>query len=512
MLLPLPTPDEMATWDHETINTIGIPGVTLMESASREAVSVLLEEYGPVHNKEIFCFAGSGNNGGDTFAMARQLQDLGADVTVFHTKPKKQYRGESRTNLLWAQKLGVPLNHLGAMDISALSQPDILIDGLLGTGFQGELRHDTLQLIRTINKLGERAFVLSVDIPSGLSGLTGTPQPEAVIADVTTTFQAAKLGLAMPGAMRYAGMIHVRPIGIPNQVQNDHPVRNHLISRNIMSMLPQPAHDMHKGKAGHVLIIGGSEGLTGAPHLAALGALRSGAGLVTIACPGGLADQIKANVPDIMLMPLGSKTTWDTPMAKTILNEIDRFDAFVVGPGIGRAMKTLAFLKAFIANCPAHVVLDADGLYGLAQAQSLIPSLPSTTVLTPHPGEMARLSGVSNNDIQKDRLTAATTFAEQCEATLVLKGAGTLVVDDEMTCISPFSEPNLAVGGSGDVLSGVIASLMARGLEPLDAACLGVFWHGLAGRKLKEEFPLRGNFASEIAQALPVAAKEHTIC
>ncbi|MDC0335525.1 NAD(P)H-hydrate dehydratase [Pseudodesulfovibrio sp.] len=512
MFLPLPTPQEMATWDRETIETIGIPGVTLMEAASRECVDVLLEEYGPVDGREIFCFAGSGNNGGDAFAMARHLIDLGADVTVFHTKPKKQHRGETRTNLLWAQKLDVPLRHLASLDIATLPQPDIIIDGLLGTGFESELRDEYLSLIQAINRMGERAFVLAVDIPSGLNGLTGQPQPDAIVADVTVTLQAAKLGLAMPGVNRFAGMLHIRSIGIPNRVQLDNPIRNHLISRDIMSHIPGPPHDMHKGNAGHVLIVGGSEGLTGAPHLAALGALRSGAGLVTIACPGGLANQVKSNAPDIMALPLGDGTEWTPNMVNILLKTVERFDAVVVGPGMGRSAKTVDFLRLFITECPAQMVVDADGLYGLAHYPELLAELPESTVLTPHPGEMATLLRLKNSQIQADRLHAATLFVEQSDATLVLKGAGTLVADRTMTCISPFSEPNLAVGGSGDVLTGVIASLMARGVTPRNAACLGVYWHGLTGRLLRDEFPMRGNLASEIAKTLPHAAKEYTSC
>jgi len=510
MLLPLPTPKEMAVWDRETIDTVGIPGLTLMESASREAVDVLLDEYGPVDGAEIACFAGSGNNGGDAFAMARQLLDLGADVTVYHTRPKKLYRGEARTNLLLAQKLDVPLKHLASLDANAIPQPDIVIDGLLGTGFEGQLREDALDIIRVINRMGRHAFVLSVDIPSGLSGLTGLPQPEAVMADVTVTFQAPKLGLAMPGASRHTGLLHVRPIGIPGMVQENHPASHHLICGDCMDLIPQPAHAMHKGTAGHVLVIGGSRGLTGAPHLAALGALRSGAGLVTIACPGGLADAIKAGSPDIMTMPLGSGDAWEQAMVNPLLAEAERFGAIVLGPGMGRASATIEFLRGFLPNCPDNVILDADGLYGLARFPELLESLPETTILTPHPGEMATLMRVSNGDIQSDRLGVAKSMTDRTDATLVLKGAGTVVADTTAVCLSPFSEPNLAVGGSGDVLSGVIGSLLARGLEPLAAACTGVYWHGLAGRLLNEDFPLRGNLASEIAHALPKAAKHHT--
>jgi NAD(P)H-hydrate epimerase len=510
MLLPLPTPAEMAVWDRETIHTVGIPGVTLMESASREAVNVLLEEYGDVDGAIIYCFAGSGNNGGDAFAMARSLADLGAEVTVFHTRPKKAYRGETRANLLWAQKLGIRLVHLAGANLDGLPQPDVVVDGLLGTGFQGTLREDILNLVRTVNRLGERAFVLAVDIPSGLNGLTGRAQPEAVKADATATFQSPKLGLIMPEALPFTGALHVCPIGIPLKVQADNPVRHHLITGAVMETLPAPARDMHKGTAGHVLVVGGSVGLTGAPHLAALAALRSGAGLATLACPAGLADTVKAGSPDVMTLPLGTGTAWTSDMAAEVRKELERFDAVVLGPGLGRAPETKAFALELIGSCELPMVLDADALFALAASPEHLRALPELSVLTPHPGEMARLLGVSIAEIQADRLGAADRFLAACETTLVLKGAATLVADRDTTCVSPFAEPNLSVGGSGDVLSGVIGTLLAGGLTPLHAACTGVFWHGLAGRALNHEFPVRGNLASEIANTLPRAAAAFT--
>jgi len=510
MLLPLPTPAEMAVWDRETIHTIGIPGVTLMESAAREAVNVLLEEFGTVDGATVHCFAGSGNNGGDAFAVARHLADLGAEVTVFHTRPKRGYRGETRTNLLWARKLGIPLIHLAGVNLDALPCPDIVVDGLLGTGFQGVLREDVLVLVRTVNRLGERAFVLAVDIPSGLNGLTGRAQPDAVRADATATFQSPKLGLVMPEAKPYTGTLHVCPIGIPLKIQEDNPVRHHLITGGVMDALPAPARDMHKGTAGHVLVVGGSFGLTGAPHLAALAALRSGAGLATVACPAGLADAVKAGSPDIMTLPLGSGTAWTRDMAETIKAELHRFDAVVLGPGLGREAETMVCALELLASCEKPMVLDADALFALATFPAHLKSLPERAVLTPHPGEMARLLNVDTAEIQADRMGAADRFLADCDATLVLKGAGTLVADADTTCVSPFAEPNLSVGGSGDVLSGVIGSLLAGGLAPLHAACAGVFWHGLAGRALNNEFPARGNLASEIANMLPRAAASFT--
>ena len=224
MLQPLPTPSEMAEWDRETINS-GIPGMVLMEAASREAFDVLAEEFGPVRGAVVHCFAGSGNNGGDAFALGRQLHEHGAEVTLFHTKQADRYSGDAKANLSWAMGLGVSCVHMDGTDVSRLSQPDIIIDGLLGTGFDGELSPAFLNLVRTINRLGERAFVLSLDIPSGLNGSTGLPCPEAVLADATTTFQAAKLGLAMPGAARFTGALHVRPIGITDAAREKPPAQ-----------------------------------------------------------------------------------------------------------------------------------------------------------------------------------------------------------------------------------------------------------------------------------------------
>jgi NAD(P)H-hydrate epimerase len=500
----------MAVWDRETIHTVGIPGVTLMESAAREAVDVLLDEYGDVNGATVYCLAGSGNNGGDAFAMARSLADLGAEITVFHTRPKSKYRGETRSNLLWAQRLGIPLAHLGGIDFDALPQPDVIVDGLLGTGFQGTLREDALQLVRTVNRLGQRAFVLAVDIPSGLNGLTGRAQPEAVMADATATFQSPKIGLVMPEAKDYTGALHVCPIGIPLKVQEDNPVHHHLITGEVMDSLSAPARDMHKGTAGHILVVGGSFGLTGAPHLAALAGLRSGAGLATVACPAGLADAIKGGSPDLMTLPLGTGVDWSRDMATALKDELDRFDAVILGPGLGRAPEAMTFALDLLDICELPMVLDADALFALASFPEHLQRLPEKTLLTPHPGEMARLLDVDTASVQADRMGAANRLLSRCDATLVLKGAATLVADPDRICVSPFAEPNLSVGGSGDVLSGVIGSLLARGLVPLHAACAGVFWHGLAGRALNQEFPARGNLASEIANMLPHAAAAFT--
>ena len=512
MYLPLPTPSEMSQWDRIAIEDYGLPGFTLMETASREAVAALLDDFGSVDGVEILCVAGGGNNGGDAFAMARHLMDLGADVSVFHAKPKGSYRGEARSHLRLAQKVGVHLKHISAKDLKPSLQPDILIDGLLGTGFEGDLRDEASRMIKAMNRIGEGAFVLSIDIPSGLSGLTGKPQPIAVCADATATFEAAKLGLTLEDAPCFTGSLHVCEIGIPHRIQNNAPPKHWLITPHVMSAVPPPCAAMHKGDAGHVLIVGGSSGMTGAPHLAALGALRSGAGLVTIACPGGLADSVKSGCADLMTLPLGKGSDWNSSLLSFLTEELDRFDAVVVGPGIGREAKTVDFIQSFVAECPAPLVVDADALYAVAQDAAMLDSMHERTILTPHPGEMARLTGLTSSAVQENRLEALELLMKAFRGTLVLKGAKTLVSDGDMNCVSPISAPNLSVGGSGDVLAGMIASLVGRGVPSLDAACAAVYWHGLTGQTLAEEFPARGNLATDIANTLPTAAKEHIEC
>ncbi len=507
MYQPLPTPEEMALWDRKSIREIGVKAETLMENASREALNVLAEELGSLEGRTAYLFAGSGNNGGDAFALARHMQSAGAEVTVFHTKPKKSYRAETRYNLVLAQKLGIPLMHLDKIDPFSLEPADIIVDGLLGTGFKGRLREDMLRLVLALNRLGEMAYVLALDIPSGLNGLTGKADPDAVIADATATFGAAKLGLMQPEAALYTGHVFVCDIGIPRQVREDNPPGQFLISPEIMDILPHPTPNMHKGRAGHVLVVGGSAGLTGAPQLAALAALRSGAGLVTIACPGGLLDRL-CPLPDIMTLPLGQGHDWNADCAEILLEHVERYDSLVLGPGLGRQPQTMNFLRELLKRCVLPMIIDADALFHLASEPAL---LPKGAILTPHPGEMARLTGGKVADIQKNRIDFARDFAMKNKVVLALKGAGTVVAEPSGTAyLCPISAPNLAVAGSGDVLSGMAGTLLAQGLSPLNAACLAVYRHGLCGKILEKDFPARGNLASEIAETIPKALGRQT--
>ena len=510
MFVPLPTPEEMAAWDAFAIEEMGLKGDVLMENAARSALRLLLDAYGPVAGRTALVVAGSGNNGGDGFALARMLADNGARVRVMHTLPRNRYHDHARRHLNLAHDLGVDLVTVSRVNLSRTETPDIVIDALLGTGLTGLLSDKALGLVRFMNLLGEMgAFVLALDTPSGLCGHTGRPLPEAVAAKATATFGAPKLGLVLPEAAPYVGRLEVMDIGLPARVAEAKPVGQYLITDAIMGLLTRSDRLLHKGEAGSVLIVGGSSGLTGAPHLAGLGALRAGAGLVTLACPHGLEPLVKSGRPELMTLPLGHGETWKADMARQVLDELPRFDAVVVGPGLGRSRDSRAFLLELLAGMAKPtkpLILDADGLFHFGSRPEL---LPAGAVLTPHPGEMARLARRDTDAVQSDRVAMAREYAAEHGCHLVLKGPGTVIASpDRIVRVCPLAAPCLAVGGAGDVLAGVMAALLARGFSPLHAASLAVYWHALAGLLLERDHPVRGNLASEIAHTLPQAAKE----
>ena len=512
MFAPLPTPHEMAAWDKAAVD-LGMPELLLMEHAGRAAAAVLAATYGPVEGKSVLLFMGAGNNGGDAACLARLLRDAGADVLVLHTRPLSAYKGVTGQHLRLSRRCGVPFAPATAWSSrfrkTDWARPQIVVDGLLGTGFSGHLREQEASLVKQINslRLEQGAFVLALDIPSGLDGLTGRPCPEAVRADATATFAAAKPGLMMPEAAAFVGSLQVCDIAMPRPVREALPPSCFLMLPAILDQLPQPGLHWHKGRAGHVLVVGGSAGLTGAPHLAALGALRSGAGLVTVAAPEPLAQAAKGSA-DIMSHALGA--TWNAGSASLLADLLGRVDALVLGPGIGRsdgAIEAVAAILALPDRPPT--VIDADALYTLSRRPELAGCVRPGDVLTPHPGEAASIlggAGSSAASVQEDRLKALRALMERAAGVWVLKAAGTLVGRrGGSVALCPVAAPNLAVAGSGDVLAGAIGTLLAQGLEPFMAACCGVYLHARSGELLAEQYPRRGNSASEIADMLPVA-------
>ena len=516
-LSPLPLPEEMRQWDADAA-ALGLSPAMLMENAGHVALDVLLRYVPEVAGKAVWLIMGSGNNGGDAACIARLLADRGARPLLFTTRPSEAATGASGTHLALARANGVrvaPLAELAAA-VSACpgsdsGPPHVIVDGLLGTGFSGTLRPDAQAVIEQVNALSGRipeCFVLAVDIPSGLDATIGKPSPVAVRAHATVSLAAAKPGLVLPEAAPWVGALHVGDIGMPAPVRR--PVRHYLLDGRALTALPAPAPESYKNSFGHVLVLGGAPGLTGAGHLACAGALRAGAGLVSAAAPESALVSIQCGWPEIMTLGLGQRgeTEWPAEIPDALRERLRRATALGVGPGMGRGEDAAAFLAALL-ELPERppAVMDADALVLLARRRELLARLGPDDVLTPHPGEAAALLGTDGAHIQTDRPAALAALCALSRATVVLKGAGTLVGQAEAPVfISPYAVPALAMGGSGDVLAGCIAALLAqsRGQEGagLSAAATGVALHALAGRSLGLRFPRRGCVASELADAL----------
>ena len=510
---PLPTPVEMARWDKAAVK-LGLPEVLLMENASREALHVLEEHVGLLRGKRVLLFMGSGKNGGDAACLARHLNDRGAQVLVLYTRPLGFYKGVTARHLRLARLCGVPFMPVLASERRwpvTWRQPDIVIDGLLGTGFVGQLQDQMRSLVDTINALGEHSFVFALDVPSGLDSLNGLPRPVAVRANATVCFEAAKPGLVLPEAAAYTGRLYIRHIGIPAEIANMHPPSYRLLDASCARVLPPVAPGAHKGNFGHVVVLGGTEGLTGAAHLAALAALRTGCGLVSVAAPGGLCAEIKSATPEMMSFPLGQGTSWKDAVGSGALDAVVSLAAkasvVVAGPGMGRSQEAAEVLSALL-RLPLRppLVLDADALALLAKGLIPLASLNSGDICTPHPGEAGGFLGISARRVQEDRFAVMRDLCELHPALWVLKGSGSLIGQKGLpVLIAPHHVPCLAVGGSGDVLAGSIGSLLAQGYPACLAAAFGVLVHIHAGKLLEAVFPDRGNTASEIAHMLPRA-------
>ena len=534
-LPPLPLPEEMRQWD-EAAFALGLPEVMLMENASRAALRALELCGVPLAGRRVWLFMGSGNNGGDAAALARHLLDAGALPTVWHTRPLGQYKGACGQHVRMARRCGVPVAPVGRCLAAgrANAPPHIVVDGLLGTGFNGELRPEMLQLVRRINALRHEAFVLALDVPSGLDASCGQPRPDAVRAHATVTFEAAKYGLVLPESVPFVGRLLALPIGIPLAVRRTAPCSARLLSGDMLSHLPPFRPQGYKNAYGHVLVVGGAEGLSGAAHLASRAALRAGAGLVSALVPAGNALAVKNGLAEIMVRETPGQADGRWPALpsgnwRLLLDDLSgRVQALVIGPGMGRDEAALALLRALLA-CPQRpaAVLDADALILLAREPELLRNLREQDVLTPHPGEAAALLGMSAAQVQADRPQALRALCELTPACVVLKGAGSLIGQRRNgrlrpVCVSPWDVPALAVGGSGDVLAGCLGALLARraahplesaeGGCPVDAltlAAVGVSWHALAGCSVTESHPARGNLAHELAEALPAAHAAH---
>jgi ADP-dependent NAD(P)H-hydrate dehydratase / NAD(P)H-hydrate epimerase len=478
---------QMREADRRTIDEIGIPSLVLMENAGRQAVAAMEAMYSDLLERQVAVLCGRGNNGGDGFVIARTLIQRGADVAVFLIGRVAEVRGDARVNLEILGRLGLTVVEVAdsqawELHVSEVTDCTLIVDAIFGTGLNAPVSGFIESVIADVNASG--IPVVAIDLPSGLSADSPDPIGPSIDAGLTITIAAPKLPLVLPPGELRAGDIVIADIGIPAGVlDNVDGPRVELLTRGTMRELVTPrSADSHKGDYGRVLLVSGSVGKTGAAHLAALGALRSGAGLVTVATPTSCQPVLAAMAPEYM-----TEALLDGPEGLDI-DEAERVvdmarDVIAIGPGLGQAQATREFVRQVVDRATMPLVVDADGLNAFAgDPDRLTGREGRDIIITPHPGEMARLVGMSTDEVQANRLRVARDFAVSNHLFVVLKGHRTLIATpDGKVFINPTGNPGMATGGTGDVLTGMIAAWLAQLLDPEAACKLAVYLHGLAG-------------------------------
>ena len=511
----LVTSREMREMDRKTIEEFGLPGQLLMENAGRKALDMLFERFPERVSKKIGILVGPGNNGGDGLVMARYLLQMGKKVTTFVLTSRDKIKGDALSNLilletLCQQKKGnhlffIPDNDTFERFKARICRQDLFVDGMLGTGLNTPVRGFFKEVITAVN--ATNCPILSLDIPSGLDADTGMPLGVCIKATATATFGFAKAGLFLGEGRQFSGHLGIMDIGIPDYIATQPPPQLQVTEAPCIAPLfpPRPPHD-HKGNWGHVLIIAGSRGKSGAAILAANAAVAAGTGLVTLGIPQSINDIVETATLEAMTAPLDSAGKAHLTLAALdpLLELSQDKSALALGPGLGTHEETQKLVTALVKESNRPLVLDADGLNCIAHDPSLLKQRKAPTTLTPHPGEMARLTGLSSREIQADRLGVARQFAARYKVILVLKGAGTLTaLPDGTTFFCPTGNPGMASGGMGDVLTGIIAGLTAQGMAPEDAARAGAFLHGRCADFLAQTKGPWGFKASDLITALP---------
>jgi hydroxyethylthiazole kinase-like uncharacterized protein yjeF len=483
------TAAQMREADRVTIEEVGLPSLVLMENAGRQVAAAIEALFPNLGTRRVAVLAGRGNNGGDGFVIARTLLERVVEVPVFVIGSLSEVRGDARHNLEVLGRLGASVVEIAdeqawELHFSEISTCDLIVDAIFGTGLRQALDGMYPTIVGDLN--GSGIPVVSVDVPSGLLADTHEVPGEAVRAMATVTLAAPKICHILPPAQRVCGELVIADIGIPEMILErlEGPYVE-VITRGVMRSVLEPRDpEAHKGEFGRVLIVAGSMGKSGAAHLTAMAALRSGAGLVTVATPRSVQPILAAMAPEYMTIGLPEDED-----GQVTADAIERVlaapaDVIAIGPGLGTGDGVRAFVHGVVDRVGVPIVLDADALnaFGGEHAALLTGRDGHDIIITPHPGEMARLLGITTDEVQADRIKAARTFAEQHQLHVVLKGHRTLVAAPEGSiAINMTGNPGMATGGTGDVLTGVIAGWFGQLLDAEGAARLGVYLHGHAG-------------------------------
>lgn len=504
---------EMQKLDRVMMDDFGLLPEVLMERAGLGVAQVIRENFPPKDYQRVLILCGPGNNGGDGFVCARYLSEMGYQVFISLFSEKKKYKGEAKRNLTLAQKLGLPIKKINNLEtlknIFETFRSELVVDALFGTGLKRPISGLFAEAVEFINTLSSKnqIKVVAIDLPSGISADTGEVLGVAVEAHLTATFECFKHGLLNYPGKAYAGKVIVLPIGYAwtyLERANLLPKSRYLTIEYLGQIYRPRRGYYHKGRSGHLLILAGSKGKSGAGYLTALGALRAGAGLVTLACPESLQPIYASMLPEALTLALPEVNGEPSPKALgIILESLSNKKALAMGPGFGLSDEAFELLKSLLREINLPVVLDADALTLVAKNLPILEECKAPRILTPHPGEAARLLKKETQDILKGRKTSAVELAKLTASIVVLKGPHTLIATPEGgTFYSPFDVPGMAQGGIGDVLTGIIGSLLAQGYSPLESAILGVFLHGSSGEWLAKNLGPQGFTASEVANLL----------
>jgi len=501
---------QMRRIDENAIKSIGVPGVVLMENAGIQVVNQIQKFCDGAFPEHIVIICGKGNNGGDGFVIARHLAGKDVDTSIVLLGDADNLKGDARTNWNICVKSGIDVQEFTEKDESSrifdlIFDADLIIDAIFGTGLSSPVKGFYEDIINLIDE--SEIPVVSVDIPSGLSSDTGAIIGSAINAELTVTFGLPKIGTILFPAAGYCGRLEVVDIGIPQVVELEADYTALMLEeQDFVGILGHRDRNAHKGTFGHLLVIGGSPGKTGAAAMCAQAGLRLGTGLVTAAIPESLNTIMEMKLTEVMTLPLPE--TKDQTIAAAALDPIMEFcyriRALALGPGISTQPETAETVRNLLVQCPVPVVLDADGINALAGHLDILSKRTVPTIITPHPGEMARLMDTSITQIQENRITVANEFAKKYQTIVVLKGARTVIAEPSgRVYINPTGNPGMASGGTGDILTGIIAGALTLGLDPIDAANLGVYLHGLTADLASEELGEASLTAMDIHDFLP---------
>lgn len=514
----------MQELDRKTIADYQVSGETLMDRAGFGVARFVdyLFHAKDFYNRSVRLVAGRGNNGGDIFAAARYLRQMDYNVDILLAGSLQDVRGDALTHLSKLKSKHIPIDALPTPkdweEEIALTQSvritdaPVIVDGVLGTGLQGPARGPASGAIRFINAQAGLSLVVAVDVPSGLDSDTGRAEGDVVMADYTLTMGLPKRGLVEPCAADHVGRLEVIQIGIPNDLTDKIESDLELITPfDLHPLFPRRPQTSHKGTFGHLLIVGGAAGFPGAVALAARAALRSGVGLVTVVVPRSIVSIVAGLAPEAMVHGVAETDigSLDSGMWPAWHERLDMFSAILAGPGMTRHAETAALVKMMLAETKVPLALDADALNVFAGQMDELTKRTCPLVITPHPGEMARLLGQSTAEVQAHRFETARESAKRARAVTILKGAGTLVAEaGQPLAINMTGNPGMATGGMGDVLAGLLGGLLAQGLKPFDAARAAVFLHGRAGDRAADEKSAPGIIAGDLIEELPYAFQD----